>query len=716
LQISNRLTTLSHQALRRIHIYESMDGDHFIETAMDLLCGPDLNSSIHHVQQAMKDGNALSSSIIVQRNERAVLMRQNRISKSTRKTYDGYTKRFVDYVRKKYPQMINSDENVMLEHVSLQLVENFLTEQKSRKRNETDQVASVGVLKRLRAAIRNYYVDMNVPLPEWFKNELSPLFAGLQREEARSARLGEKEDTDEGKQPFTFSMYSTIMLSILTKTVNPFMHLFAVLAWNLMCRGDNVQDINLRNVSWREDALLIKLGHAKNDQTGELSISTEAKHCYANPIHPHICPILSFAIYLSTCFNAPDGTALFMGERQKDRMLTNLSTILHMDALSEELKQVGRKPKDYGNHSFRKGAATFVSSGSVGGPSVISVIRRAGWAVGDVLGRYLKADQAGDQYVGRVVSGLPINSHLFAALPPRFYDSSQSILVDELIMKQFPNCTHLSNLSLCLRHFLASLIYHEDFLKKNLPSNHVLFLTPLFQTEIRKSLVVKCQTEICDETATGIPPHISQLQYLKSLSTERIIEGVAKLLNDRELESQILTTAVLQKSLGELRDEIIAEMQKNREDDSNTQQSRRTGENAGKRIFWSLWRDGKYRRLPESFEFPSKCTLELAWRLWYCGAAEKSWSAFCLIEGTDLRCRKLQKELSEWKMVLSHYRELLLQQNVGTELICTHQGYQSLFKFGVFQVERKKKNTIRHAQKSLLTLAKEIRKARKPSG
>jgi hypothetical protein len=42
------------------------------------------------------------------------------------------------------------------------------------------------------------------------------------------------------------------------------------------------------------------------------------------------------------------------------------------------------------------------------------------WSMGLVKEHYLQFEKAGDQYLGRVVSGLDINDVSFAILPPHF--------------------------------------------------------------------------------------------------------------------------------------------------------------------------------------------------------------------------------------------------------------------------------------------------------
>ncbi|EGZ22322.1 hypothetical protein PHYSODRAFT_491802, partial [Phytophthora sojae] len=41
-----------------------------------------------------------------------------------------------------------------------------------------------------------------------------------------------------------------------------------------------------------------------------------------------------------------------------------------------------------------------------------------------VQDRYFRYEAAGDQFLGRVVAGLPVNDSKFAILPPHFQDGS----------------------------------------------------------------------------------------------------------------------------------------------------------------------------------------------------------------------------------------------------------------------------------------------------
>ena len=139
--------------------------------------------------------------------------------------------------------------------------------------------------------------------------------------------------------------------------------------------------------------------HEKTDHTQ--SKPGYARHIYANPYQPEICPILSLGIFfLIVDVTSTDSEQIFSGSNQYSRF----ERILQSKFAAEEL--LGRSCGTYGSHSIRKGAATFTSSGTTACPPFAAVSFRTGWAMGGVISLYIQYQAAGDQYVGRTVSGL----------------------------------------------------------------------------------------------------------------------------------------------------------------------------------------------------------------------------------------------------------------------------------------------------------------------
>ena len=266
------------------------------------------------------------------------------------------------------------------------------------------------------------------------ESELREYFKGLKRTHARNAHHG-KRKVKRGKDPLSFSLYKFLCSAML---VHPnkdmtFCRAYMVLAWNLMCRSHNAFGIRHSHMEWRNDALCIFFAHMKNDQTGDRP--RDPRHIYANPLEPSICPILALGIFWATTgFDESD--LLFSGGSQYERFRKALHRLLCLDTVTNELNRRGIMEDNVGTHSLRKEAATYCSSGSTACPSSTAVHLRAGWTLGGVQNTYLRYEAAGDQYVGRTVAGLPLESPLFSILAPHFQEKDD--IVEKALHLMFP--------------------------------------------------------------------------------------------------------------------------------------------------------------------------------------------------------------------------------------------------------------------------------------
>ena len=126
------------------------------------------------------------------------------------------------------------------------------------------------------------------------------------------------------------------------------------------------------------------------------------------------------------------------------------------DSLSAILKAAALT--NLGCHSTRKGVATFASSGVVDTCNIIVICRRMNHAMGAVKDAYFKMEKAGDQYLGRIVAGLPVTASDFAVLPPHFVATAQ---INSVCIQQFGK---KANNNRVFQMMLASLVFHYDFL------------------------------------------------------------------------------------------------------------------------------------------------------------------------------------------------------------------------------------------------------------
>ena len=101
--------------------------------------------------------------------------------------------------------------------------------------------------------------------------------------------------------------------------------------------------------------------------------------------------------------------------------------------------------------------------------------------MGGIQDTYMRYERASDQYVGRVLSGLPINHKEFATLPPFFVERNNS--VENLILECFLNIPN--NMKRVGEFLLGSVVYHKQFLQNTLPKTHPLFHSSLFRNHSR---------------------------------------------------------------------------------------------------------------------------------------------------------------------------------------------------------------------------------------
>jgi hypothetical protein len=116
--------------------------------------------------------------------------------------------------------------------------------------------------------------------------------------------------------------------------------------------------------------------------------------------------------------NRPD--VVSQGGNQYDQFMDCLRRVVENNL---DVFLVGILLGDLGSHSTWKGASSYASAGSTVCLPMVSICLHAMWCMGSVKERYLQYEKAGDQYLGRVVSGLDVNSIAFAMSPP-FFDTA----------------------------------------------------------------------------------------------------------------------------------------------------------------------------------------------------------------------------------------------------------------------------------------------------
>ena len=238
-------------------------------------------------------------------------------------------------------------------------------------------------------------------------NELKKLLKGLRKMITKQKKELGMSAVD-GKENMTFDCFK-LTCRLLIEDGSPesiFVLTYLTLQWNLISRSEATESIAFSQMRWDADHLKIYFPRHKSDPVG--LTKEEPRHVYSNPMIPEVCPIRALACYLLMFPDiVSEGKKLFPGSDQKSRF----NRLFHATLMKnyETYLSNGFMPPEIGTHSIRKGAATYCTTGVIPGPPVVSVCLRAGWTLGRVKERYLKYEVAGDELVGRTLTGMCIN-------------------------------------------------------------------------------------------------------------------------------------------------------------------------------------------------------------------------------------------------------------------------------------------------------------------
>ena len=272
----------------------------------------------------------------------------------------------------------------------------------------------------IRSSIMHLYRICDTEMDEMFQKCVGQYIAGMKRVVAK-----EKKETGqklcEGKREMPLNVYEKNCEILVSGESDEYLfaHAFLTIECNLMARSDNVVHLSVEHIEWCADCLIFHFVTTKTDQNGNKQ--RLPWHVYSNPLKPYICPVLAFAKYALShpgVLQNNGRNQLFPGGNQYHRFLKIFHHVLTKH--SAEILALGVDPNDLGSHSTRKGSATLVASGCIVSPPHSSLCLRVGWSMGSVKDRYIHHESAGDQFVGRTVTGLSCLSTDFACSPCYF--------------------------------------------------------------------------------------------------------------------------------------------------------------------------------------------------------------------------------------------------------------------------------------------------------
>ena len=511
-----------------------------------------------------------------------------------------------------------------------------------------------------RAGLYDFFRVCKIKQSQLFEDELKQAYGGLKRKAQyfkaqTGVRLGE------GKKPLPFALYKMLCGWLVTdgSKESIFAWCFITLTWNLICRSKNTVNIHKSHISWEDDAMTIQFAHSKTDMIG--TEESYKRHIYANPENPIICPILALSCYLATTPTRGPPGKLFMGTSQYERFRKQLQSLV--DDHAEEIRGIGIDPNDIGVHSIRKGAATYVCSGTTSAPSIAAVCNRAGWTMGKVKDTYIRYEAAMDQYVGRMVSGLDINSFRFSISSPHFLSPESietSIQADIRTVFPFVITTEQKYM---LKFCFATLLYSKSFVLERLGvespiRSHVIYRnSSTLLTAINWIGIRYAHDEHSDVNLTGIPPHVTlfvnlekilvrmsslheQMQQSLHVLGQSIITEIktdldAKSIGGGEVSVNRFISLLqpLQDGLTRVNERLDRATSLRAEEEEALASGDGVDERSPARWMRYEW-GGKFRRLPEGWKFNRKMTVLVPWQLWHHG--DESTPPLKLLDHWDL--------------------------------------------------------------------------------
>ena len=385
-----------------------------------------------------------------------------------------------------------------------------------------------------------------------------------------------------------------------------------------------------------------------------------------------------------------------------------------MNDNAEVFERMGVKKGDLGSHSVRKGSITLVSSGCTVSPPMSSICLRACWSMGPVKDTYIHYEKAGDQFVGRSVTGISSLSKQFA-VSPAYFDSSGS---EEGTMKKIDDIIYvflsgkrdevLGPVFLLVRFMFASICFHYNHLDENIAAGNPFRACAMFiaaSEPIRRCAVIKFPWNKSDETPlfTGIPPHVimmSEMEVLKEVILSQkgdILYGLKEELNKRNIggdtfqangileevnrvHSRMMevmkpgnSNSNLGRNASELADYIHVQEDEdeeaNVEDHFASQPTMNDVESRGLIIQWKNCMNGRISLLPKAYKFPSM-PLPNFIRMWYCGDKPKNVPPYKMLRHADLTGLKSYKQkITNMKKLIFHVERAACDLLFRPELI-----------------------------------------------
>lgn len=435
------------------------------------------------------------------------------VFKFNRRNTDGFTMHGTKYVK-----MMEEDDNIVTEYILTRRDSHYWPNEQSGL-NHFNHLRSALKLKLKHSKPKAVYSIAA-------EDNLEDFFEGLAMEDAEK-RVNEGWES-KATEDLPWDVYEAIAKELMQTDIICWTML--LLQWNLVCRGVDLEKINLNHISWEKDMLVIMFTHGKRDGTRKKLRKTRIK---ANPNKPYVCAVTALTVYLMT--RAHDGNNLFEGGAVIKYYERGLRKALESPAVKAALFGNGIDNANKSIHTIRKSSAGHLAGGTGVGVSVLGILLRGGWSIGNVLNRYIKSGKHTDAMIANLLAGLDYMSYEFTILPPHFKKTfalnvdtikgifcidetdKYSALLNKLVPSVIQNYNTIKSLIAGTKfdtvYTLNNLKDYAGQLGPNLPPDKLYFIQPqgmlaitpihhelhVIKEEIKKSRKDGITAEECDE-------------------------------------------------------------------------------------------------------------------------------------------------------------------------------------------------------------------------
>jgi len=273
------------------------------------------------------------------------------------------------------------------------------------------------------------------------------------------------------------------------------------------------------------------------------------------------------------------------------------------------------------------------------------------------------------------VAGLPFHSAAFSTLPPHFSrETLDSITPDEWIDILPLYESYPPGFARALPFLLASLVYHQDWLRSTLSPDHKLFNAPIFTNDVvlrrLKDQVLLGQLEcpVSKLKSTGIPPHlaiasgVNKMEETMRISNEALLTEIPLRVRDTMFDNFEFKGAVpitrsemsthFEKMMETMRLTIQNQMPRTEEKKIAIK------ENNG----FYTW-GGRLHPIPQNFKMP-RVDCKTLWRLWHYGRDLDNIPAFSIFHKFDFSDPKEASLYFKGQKVMNKIRNLAIELNI----------------------------------------------------